>query len=55
MNIFNTKIENIPDQKPVKTAQSVEEVKELRTPGINEFDKSRSVQHAERPRYGHKM
>ena len=55
MDIFKTKESDIPEQKPVKVAQSTAEKNENSTPAIYGDFGARSVQHAERPRYGHKV
>ena len=55
MDIFNTKVDSIPEQKPVKVAQSVAEKSANFAPAIMGDFGARSIEHAERPRYGHKV
>lgn len=55
MDIFEEKMSNIPEQKPVKVAQGMDEKSVNFAPGqMGDFG-ARSVQHVERPRYGHKV
>jgi len=55
MNVFKTKESDIPEQKPVKVAQGMDEKSVNFAPGqMGDFG-ARSIQHAERPRYGHKV
>ena len=55
MDIFKEKMSDMPDQKPVKVAQSTSEKNENFVTAITGDYGARSVQHAERPRYGHKV
>jgi hypothetical protein len=55
MDIFKTKESDIPEMKPVKVAQSLSEKNENAGLAITGDFGARSVQHAERPRYGHKV
>ena len=55
MDVFETKMSNVPEQKPVKVAQSMEEKNSNFAPGqMGDFG-ARSVEHVDRPRYGHKV
>jgi hypothetical protein len=55
MDIFNTKESDVPDMKPVKVAQSMDEKAANFAPGqMGDFG-ARSIEHVERPRYGHKV
>jgi hypothetical protein len=55
MDIFTEKMSDVPEQKPVKVAQSVSEKTENSIPAMFGDFGARSVQHVERPRYGHKV
>jgi len=55
MDIFKEKMSDMPDQKPVKVAQSQPEKNENSVPAMMGDFGARSVVHAERPRYGHKV
>jgi len=55
MDVFNTKLSSVPEQKPVKVAQSVSEKNENSTPAMYGDFGARSVEHVDRPRYGHKV
>jgi len=54
MNIFEQKMESVPEQKPVKVAQSTAEKQANAVPAMYGDMGARSVEHVERPRYGHK-
>ena len=54
MDIFKNNTTEMPAQDNVKVAQSESEVRDMIRPATMDFG-SRSVQHAERPRYGHKV
>ena len=55
MDIFKEKMSDVPEQVPVKVAQSYDEALKLLSPAAMGDGGARSVQHAERPRYGHKV
>lgn len=55
MDIFKEKMSDMPEQKPVKVAQSMSEKSANLSPGqMGDFG-ARSVEHVDRPRYGHKV
>lgn len=55
MNIFEEKMPDAAEQKPVKVAQSMAEKNVNFAPGqMGDFN-ARSVEHVGRPRYGHKV
>ena len=55
MDIFKEKMSDMPEQNPVKVAQSTAEKNANSVPAMTGDFGARSVQHAERPRYGHKV
>ena len=55
MDIFKTKMEKVPEQVPVKVAQSQIELGSNASPAMSGDMGARSVKHVERPRYGHKV
>ena len=55
MDIFKDKTIEMPAQDNVKSAQSVNEAQQLlRNAAAGDFN-ARSIEHVERPRYGHKV
>lgn len=55
MDIFKEKMSDMPQQTPVKVAQSYSEAEQLLRCGSCGDMGARSVEHTERPRYGHKV
>ena len=54
-DLFNTKVENPPGQMPVQTALSQSELGSNAALAMAGDGGAKSVQHVERPRYGHKV
>lgn len=55
MDIFKEKMSDMPMQTPVKVAQSNDEALALLARASMGDMGARSVEHTERPRYGHKV
>lgn len=55
MDIFKDKTSEMPAQDNVKAAQSQSEKSQNLMPGMAGYIGARSVEHVERPRFGHKV
>ena len=55
MDIFKNKTTEMPAQDNVKVAQSGSEAEQLLRSAANGDMGARSIEHVERPRYGHKV
>jgi hypothetical protein len=55
MDIFKEKMTEMPSQDNVKVAQSTSEKSQNFASGMMTDFNARSVEHVERPRYGHKV
>ena len=55
MDIFKEKMSDVPEQVPVKVAQSQSELSSNAANAMAGDMGARSVVHVERPRYGHKV